>query len=89
MMYKRIAWYDCEEDERFTVDKMYVVNDEDFVYTPFGTFVDDVTVNGIQCELYEENGYYNAYIEVDEEDDPHGEMIDRLYQERKDSKYEN
>ena len=35
MMYKRIAWYDCEED------------------------------------------------------DTYGEMIDRLYQERKDSKYEN
>lgn len=87
MMYKRIAWYDCEEDERFTVDKMYIENDEDYVYTPFGTFVDDVTVNGVQCELYEENGYYNAYVEVNDTDDD--DYVDRMYQERADSKYEN
>lgn len=89
MMYKQIAWYDCEEDERFEVEKMYPAYDEDCVYTPFGTFVNDVNINGVQCELYEENGYYIAYVEVDEEDDQYGEMIDRLYQERKDSKYEN
>lgn len=89
MMYKQIAWYDCEEDERFEVEKMYPAYDEDCVYTPFGTFVNDVNINGVQCELYEENGYYTAYVEVDEEDDQYGEMIDRLYQERKDSKYEN
>lgn len=89
MMYKKIAWYDCEEDERFEVEKMYPAYDEDCVYTPFGTFVNDVNINGVQCELYEENGYYTAYVEVDEEDDQYGEMIDRLYQERKDSKYEN
>lgn len=87
MMYKRIAWYDCEEDEQFTVDKMYIENDEDYVYTPFGTFVDDVTVNGVQCELYEENGYYNAYVEVDDTDDD--DYVDRMYQERADNKYEN
>lgn len=87
MMYKRIAWYDCEEDERFTVDKMYIENDEDYVYTPFGTFVDDVTVNGVQCELYEENGYYNAYVEVNDTDDD--DYVDRMYQERADNKYEN
>lgn len=89
MMYKQVAWYDCEEDERFAVEKMYPAYEEDCVYTPFGTFVNDVNINGVQCELYEENGYYTAYVEVDEEDDQYGEMIDRLYQERKDSKYEN
>ena len=89
MMYKKIAWYDCEEDERFTVDKMYIEYDEDCVYTPFGTFVNDVNINGVQCELYEGNGYYTAYVEVDEEDDTYGEMIDRRYQEYVDSKYEN
>ena len=89
MMYKQIAWYDCEEDERFTVDKMYLETDNDYVYTPFGTFVNDVNIHGVQCELYEENGYYTAYVEVDEEDDTYGEMIDRRYQEYIDSKYEN
>lgn len=89
MMYKQIAWYDCEEDERFTVDKMYIETDNDYVYTPFGTFVNDVNINGVQCELYEENGYYTAYVAVDEEDDTYGEMIDRRYQEYVDSKYEN
>lgn len=89
MMYKEMAWYDCEEDERFAVEKMYPAYDKDCVYTPFGTFVNDVNINGVQCELYEENGYYTAYVEVDEEDDQYGEMIDRMYQERKDSKYEN
>ena len=89
MMYKKIAWYDCEEDERFTVDKMYLETDNDYVYTPFGTFVNDVNINGVQCKLYEENGYYTAYVEVDEEDDTYGEMIDRRYQEYVDSKYEN
>lgn len=87
MMYKRIAWYDCEENEQFTVDKMYIENDEDCVYTPFGTFVNDVNINGVQCELYEENGYYNAYVSVDDTDDD--DYVDRLYQERRDSKYEN
>ena len=88
MMYKKIAWYDCEEDERFTVDKMYIEYDEDCVYTPFGTFVNDVNINGVQCELYEENGYYTAYVEVNDTDDD-GEMIDRRYQDYVDSKYEN
>lgn len=87
-MYKKIAWYDCEEDERFTVDKMYIEYDEDCVYVPFGTFVNDVNINGVQCELYEENGYYTAYVEVNDTDDD-GEMIDRRYQEYVDSKYEN
>lgn len=87
-MYKKIAWYDCEEDERFTVDKMYIEYDEDCVYVPFGTFVNDVNINGVQCELYEENGYYTAYVEVNDTDD-NGEMIDRRYQEYVDSKYEN
>ena len=87
-MYRKIAWYDCEEDERFTVDKMYIEYDEDCVYTPFGTFVNDVNINGVQCELYEENGYYTAYVEVNDTDDD-GEMIDRRYQEYVDSKYEN
>ena len=87
-MYKKIAWYDCEEDERFTVDKMYIEYDEDCVYVPFGTFVNDVNINGVQCELYEENGYYTAYVEVKDTDDD-GEMIDRRYQEYVDSKYEN
>lgn len=87
-MYKKIAWYDCEEDERFTVDKMYIEYDEDCVHTPFGTFVNDVNINGVQCELYEENGYYTAYVEVNDTDD-NGEMIDRRYQEYVDSKYEN
>ena len=87
-MYKKIAWYDCEEDERFTVDKMYIEYDEDCVYVPFGTFVNDVNINGVQCELYEENGYYTAYVEVNDTDDD-GEMIDRRYQEYVDNKYEN
>ena len=87
-MYRKIAWYDCEEDERFTVDKMYIEYDEDCVYVPFGTFVNDVNINGVQCELYEENGYYTAYVEVNDTDDD-GEMIDRRYQEYVDSKYEN
>ena len=87
-MYRKIAWYDCEEDERFTVDKMYIEYDEDCVYVPFGTFVNDVNINGVQCELYEENGYYTAYVEVNDTDDE-GEMIDRRYQEYVDSKYEN
>lgn len=87
-MYKKIAWYDCEEDERFTVDKMYIEYDEDCVHTPFGMFVNDVNINGVQCELYEENGYYTAYVEVNDTDD-NGEMIDRRYQEYVDSKYEN
>lgn len=88
MMYKQIAWYDCEEDERFEVKKMYPAYEEDCVYTPFGTFVNDVNINGVQCELYEENGYYTAYVEVNDTDDD-GEMIDRRYQEYVDSKYEN
>lgn len=87
-MYRKIAWYDCEEDERFTVDKMYIEYDDDCVYVPFGTFVNDVNINGVQCELYEENGYYTAYVEVNDTDDD-GEMIDRRYQEYVDSKYEN
>ena len=87
-MYRKIAWYDCEEDEQFTVDKMYIEYDEDCVYVPFGTFVNDVNINGVQCELYEENGYYTAYVEVNDTDDD-GEMIDRRYQEYIDSKYEN
>ncbi len=87
-MYKKIAWYDCEEDERFTVDKMYIEYNEDCVYVPFGTFVNDVNINGVQCELYEENGYYTAYVEINDTDDD-GEMIDRRYQEYVDSKYEN
>ena len=87
-MYKKIAWYDCEEDERFTVDKMYIEYDEDCVYVPFGTFVNYININGVQCELYEENGYYTAYVEVNDTDDD-GEMIDRRYQEYVDSKYEN
>ena len=87
-MYRKIAWYDCEEDERFTVDKMYIEYDEDCVYVPFGTFVNDVNINGVQCELYEENGYYTAYVEVNDTDDD-GEMIDRRYQEYVDSKYEH
>lgn len=86
-MYKKIAWYDCEEDERFTVDKMYIENDKDYTYTPFGTFVNDVNINGVQCELYEENGYYTAYVEVNDTDDD--DYVDRMYQERVDSKYEN
>lgn len=89
MMYKKIAWYDCEEDERFTVDKMYIENDKYYTYTPFGTFVNDVNINGVQCELYEENGYYTSYVEVDDDDDDYWDRVDREYQERVDSKYEN
>lgn len=89
MMYKRIAWYDCEEDEQFEESKLHRVYDGDEVCRPCGKYVDDICIDGVWCELYEDNGDYTAYTNVTDDDDDYGEMIDRRYQEYVDSKYEN
>lgn len=88
MMYKKIAWYDCEEDERFSIDKLYDCMAEIEEY-PCGKYVDDVEYNGKTCELYCEDDCDYTLYEVIEEDDFEGEMVDRRYQEYVDSKYEN
>lgn len=88
MMYKEFAHYECEEGERFEESKLNRVYDGDEVCRPYGKYVDDICIDGVWCELYEENGDYTAYMEI-EEYDAYGEMIDRRYQEYVDSKYEN
>lgn len=89
MMYKKIAWYDCEEDERFTVDKLYDYMADDIAEYPRGEYVEDIEYKGKNCELYCEYGCDYTLYETIEEDDFDGEMIDRHYQEYVDSKYEN
>ena len=89
MMYKKIAWYDCEEDERFEESKLHRVYDGDEVCRPCGKYVDDICIDDVWCELYENNGDYTAYTDITDDDDDYGEMIDRRYQEYRDSKYEN
>ena len=88
-MYKKIAWYDCEEDERFEESKLNRVYDGDEVCRPHGKYVDDICIDGIWCELYEDNGDYTAYTDITDDGDDCGELIDRRYQEYVDSKYEN
>lgn len=89
MMYKKIAWYDCEEDERFEESKLNRVYDGDEVCRPYGKYVDDICIDGIWCELYKDNGDYTAYTDITDDSDDDGELIDRRYQEYVDSKYEN
>lgn len=89
MMYKKIAWYDCEEDERFDESKLNRIYDSDEVCRPYGKYVDDVCIDGVWCELYENNGDYTAYTDITDDGDDYGELIDRRYQEYVDSKYEN
>lgn len=89
MMYKEFAHYECEENERFEESKLNRVYDGDEVCRPYGKYVDDICIDGIWCELYEDNGDYTAYTDITNDNDDDGEMIDRRYQEYVDSKYEN
>lgn len=88
-MYKKIAWYDCEEDEQFSADKLYDCTANNIEKYPRGEYVEDMKYNGKRCHLYCECGYDYILYEVIEEDDPYGEMIDKRYQEYVDRKYEN
>lgn len=89
MLYRKIAWYNCEEEEDFSIDKLYdYFPTEDSLY-PVGQYISDVDYKGKQCELYCEYGYDYTLYEIIEEYDHDGEMIDRRHQEYKDSKYEN
>ena len=87
-MYKEVAKYNCEEDEVFTVDMLERIYEGEKVYIPSGVYVDEVQIDGIWCDVYEDNGDYTAYMEI-EENDFEGDMVDRRYQEYVDSKYEN
>lgn len=87
-MYKEVAKYIAEENEVVTMDMLERIYDGREVYTPSGVYVDEVQINGVWCDVYEDNGDYTAYMEI-EEYDPYGELIDRRYQEYVDSKYEN
>lgn len=89
MMYKKIAHYECEENERFEESKLNRVYDGNEVCRPYGKYVDDVCIDGVWCELYENNGDYTAYTDITDDNDDYGEMIDRRYQGYVDSKYEN
>lgn len=87
-MYKEVAKYIAEENEVATVDMLERIYDGDTVYTPSGKYFDEIKIDGIWCDVYEDNGDYTAYMEI-EKYDAYGEMIDRRYQEYVDSKYEN
>lgn len=87
-MYKEVAKYIAEENEVVTISMLKRIYDGDTVYNPSGVYVDEVKIDGNWCEVYDDNGDYIAYKEV-EENDSEGEMIDRRYQEYIDSKYEN
>lgn len=87
-MYKEVAKYIAEENEVVTMDMLKRIYDGREVYTPSGVYVDEVQIDGIWCDVYEDNGDYIAYMDV-EENDFEGEMVDRRYQEYVDSKYEN
>lgn len=87
-MYKEVAKYIAEENEEVTVDMLERIYDGDTVYIPSGTRYDEINIDGVWCDVYEDNCDYIAYMEI-EENDPYGEMIDRRYQEYVDSKYEN
>lgn len=87
-MYKEVAKYSAEENEVVTMDMLERIYDGEKVYIPSGVYVDEVQINGIWCDVYEDNGDYTAYMDI-AEDDFEGEMIDRRYQEYVDSKYEN
>ena len=89
MMYKEFAHYECEENERFEESKLNRVYGGNEVCKPYGKYVDDVCIDGVWCELYEDNGDYTAYTDITDDNDDDGEMIDRRYQEYVDSKYEN
>lgn len=87
-MYKEVAKYSAEENEVVTMDMLERIYDGEKVYIPSGVYVDEVQIDGIWCDVYEDNGDYTAYMDI-AEDDFDGEMIDRRYQEYVDSKYEN
>lgn len=87
-MYKEVAKYIAEEDEVVTMDMLERIYDGENVYIPSGVYVDEVQIDGVWCDVYENNGDYTAYMDI-EENDFYGEMIDRRYQEYVDSKYEN
>lgn len=87
-MYKEVAKYSAEENEVVTMDMLERIYDGEKVYIPSGVYVDEVQINGIWCDVYEDNGDYTAYMDITDDDD-YGEMIDRRYQEYVDSKYEN
>ena len=89
MMYKEFAHYECEENERFEESKLNRVYDGNEVCRPYGEYIDDVCIDGVWCELYENNGDYTAYTDITDDNDDDGEMIDIRYQEYLDSKYEN
>lgn len=88
-MYKEVAKYSAEENEVVTMDMLERIYDGEKVYIPSGVYVDEVQINGIWCDVYEDNGDYTAYMDITDDDDDYGEMIDRRYQEYVDSKYEN
>lgn len=87
MLYKEIAYYSCEEGEEFEESKLNRVYDGDEVCRPDGKYIDDICIDGVWCELYENNGDYTAYTDVTDYSDDYGELIDRRYQEYVDSKY--
>ena len=89
MMYKEFAHYECEENEQFEESKLNRVYDGNEVCRPYGKYVDDVCIDGVWCELYENNGDYTAYTDITDDNDDDSEMIDRRYQEYVDSKYKN
>ena len=88
-MYKEVANYSAEENEVVTMDMVERIYDGEKVYIPSGVYVDEVQINGIWCDVYEDNGDYTAYMDITDDNDDYGEMIDRRYQEYVDSKYEN
>lgn len=88
-MYKEVAKYSAEENEVVTMDMLERIYDGEKVYIPSGVYIDEVQINGIWCDVYEDNGDYTAYMDITDDDDDYGEMIDRRYQEYVDSKYEN
>lgn len=89
MMYKEFAHYECEENKRFEESKLSRVYDGNEVCRPYGKYVDDVCIDGVWCELYENNGDYTAYTDITDDNDDDGEIIDRRYHEYVDSNYEN
>lgn len=88
-MYKEVAKYSAEENEVVTMDMLKRIYDGEKVYIPSGVYVDEVQIDGIWCDVYEDNGDYTAYTDITDDDDDYGEMVDRRYQEYVDSKYEN
>ena len=67
MMYKKIAWYDCEEDEQFSADKLYDCMADNIEKYPQGEYVEGIKYNGKNCELYcKDDCDYTLYEVIEE-----------------------